>query len=824
MSTHYRIDDARGNRRLHDDDFPLVLGGPESDFELSSEGRGQIAIAYLGLTDGDVFVQGDDDAGAGGITVSVNGRPLNGSQWLENGDILRCGRTRVEVEVEDDQTRFVVRHGGKDAAVPVLKPPPRAKATAATGATIQPVEFQPKGLAGSPSSGPPTRRTAPRSRRTTVRPAFVLSAVLLLVLVATAGFTFTARSVLIDIEPAAERLEVLGFLAGFKIGDRHLLLPGTYTVKASKPGYRGFEESVEVTRDARQGFDFVLERLPGTLRIQTTPGAVVTLDGEALGAAPLPAIELASGAHEVRIQAARYEDFTATVEIEGAGTDQILEAELLPRWAAVLIRSEPSGAAVRVDNSKVGTTPLTTEVLAGGHGYEVVLDGYKPRRGRFQVTAREPQALTTLRLDPTDGMLVVRSDPQGATVTVAGVYKGTTPLDVELAPGQSYEVQVSKAGFEPASRELQIRSGETHEVDLPLVSRQGEVRVAAWPPEAQLYVNGEARGAASQTLSLAAVPQQIEIRLAGFQPFRQKLIPMPGVSQSIEVTLETAEQIREKLIRPVIETSEGHTLRLIQPGGRFTLGASRREPGRRANEALRQVELTRRFYLGTEEVENRQFRRFKNEHLSGQVSGASLETDHHPAVRLSWEDAAAYCNWLSQKEGLPVFYVRRGATYAAAEPTNNGYRLPTEAEWSWVARFSNGEAALKYPWGKSLPIPSGSGNYADEKAREVVPSVVAGYDDGFAATAPTTQFEPNALGIRNLGGNVAEWVHDLYKVYPVGGGQLEKDPIGPVAGEFHVIRGSSWMHSTVTELRLTFRDYAKESRPDVGLRIARYVD
>ena len=89
------------------------------------------------------------------------------------------------------------------------------------------------------------------------------------------------------------------------------------------------------------------------------------------------------------------------------------------------------------------------------------------------------------------------------------------------------------------------------------------------------------------------------------------------------------------------------------------MGASRREPGRRANETLRQVELTRPFYLGIMEVSNEEFRVFDKKHLSGAVGSANLEIDHHPVVRVTWEEAAlyyqgvralyyhdiAYCHW-----------------------------------------------------------------------------------------------------------------------------------------------------------------------------------
>jgi formylglycine-generating enzyme required for sulfatase activity len=153
---------------------------------------------------------------------------------------------------------------------------------------------------------------------------------------------------------------------------------------------------------------------------------------------------------------------------------------------------------------------------------------------------------------------------------------------------------------------------------------------------------------------------------------------------------------------------------------------------------------------------------------------------------------------------------------------NGGYRLPTEAEWSRAARYP-AQGPLKYPWGQALPAPPKAGNFADESARTLVPVVLQGYDDGYPATAPVGTFSPNALLMFDLGGNVAEWVNDVYAIPPADA-PVERDPTGPESGDLHVILGSSFLHGSVSELRLSYRDYATKPRADVGFRIARYAD
>ena len=111
---------------------------------------------------------------------------------------------------------------------------------------------------------------------------------------------------------------------------------------------------------------------------------------------------------------------------------------------------------------------------------------------------------------------------------------------------------------------------------------------------------------------------------------------------------------------------------ILIDGGRFRAGASRREPGRRANETLLEVEITRRFYLATTEVSNTQFRMFQDAHVSGSVGGFNLETDTHPVVRVTWEDAALFCNWLSEREGLKPVYETVGGDVVVVRPVGTG--------------------------------------------------------------------------------------------------------------------------------------------------------
>ncbi len=811
MTRRFLVQEPDGTRRRVDASaFPLSIGGPDAD--IPTQPAGAAAVAHIGLADGEVFVQ----PAAGKVTV--NRSPITSSHWLRGGDIAVAGGLRIEIQSTEDSLRFCLGPAREPTTDPPIVVTPFTPAGAASARetpsvpVVKPVAFKPA----------PIGTIDHPSRRSSVRGLFFWAALILLG--GGAWAVLNARAVAIEIQPVPDTLTLTGNLFAVRIGDRFLAHPGSYRVVAEKDGYRPFEAKLDITAERSQTYEFSMMRLPGRLALVTEPsdGAKVFVDAVEVGETPLEPIELAPGKHQVVVSAPGYREFRAEVEVQGAGSLVNLDAKLEPRFAAVTFQSEPPGASIRVAGAAHGRTPLATRVLEGTHDFQLNLEGYKPHRGSVHVVAGKAQTLSPVRLERSPGKLALSSVPSEASVTLDGAYQGTTPLDLHLTPGETYRVDVSRPGYTSVRRDVALESSSAERLEVELEAQLGEIELVVDPPDALLFVNGEPRGAAKQVLKLPAAPHRIEIKKDAYESFATDITPRPGFAQTIEVTLETTANLRAAAILPVIKTSKGHELVLIQPT-RFEMGASRREPGRRANESIRNVEITRPYYLATMEVTNRQFREFRAAHRSGDVKGLNLEIDHHPVVRVSWQDAAAYCNWLSEQDSLPAAYVNQGGKLIPVKPYNTGYRLPTEAEWSRAARYPSGKR-LKYPWGDTLPVGPGSGNYADEQAKGLVTTTLPGYDDGFAATAPSESFGANTLGLFNMGGNVAEWVQDLYTIYPSAASELVQDPTGPDEGEFNVIRGASWLQGSVTELRLTFRDYGSTPRPDVGFRIARNLE
>jgi formylglycine-generating enzyme required for sulfatase activity len=293
--------------------------------------------------------------------------------------------------------------------------------------------------------------------------------------------------------------------------------------------------------------------------------------------------------------------------------------------------------------------------------------------------------------------------------------------------------------------------------------------------------------------------------------------------QVVEYSLKTAGEARLAGMPLQRATSLGQALVLVN-GGRFTMGSPRREPGRRSNETERQVELKRPFYIARHQVTNREFREFRAQHQSGIFKDESLDLDRQPVVRVTWQDAAAFCNWLSERDKLPPAYVRRFDKLELADPVTTGYRLPTEAEWEFAARFDGSRAVRKYPWGNDLPVPAKAGNWGDTSAIYLTPVTITGYDDGYRASAPVGSYPSNPLGLHDMGGNVLEWTTDRYSIYVVGPDYQSVDPAGPKSGDNYVIRGAGWLTGKVPELRLAAREAGSAARHDLGFRIARYAE
>jgi formylglycine-generating enzyme required for sulfatase activity len=794
-----------GGRRLEFTaaELPVTFGADASaDVVLA----GVPGSAQIGWLNGMFFVQ----AGRAARNLRVRGEPLVGTRELHDGDVIAFDRARLECRLAGGALRvrveWVVTAG--DTAPPDLDELARESGRAADVA-ITPIAFKPD----ASRAGSADHRVRPRTIG--IAAAFGVLALL-------AWFAFTAKSVALAFDPVPAEMSLPSTLFKLRIGDRFLLRSGEHRVAAELPGYYPLDTEIEVGSASDQTIAIKLTKLPGIVTITTEPeiGAAVLVDGAPRGTTPLADVELTPGTHRVELAAERYLPEVVELEVEGGGERQTLAATLTPDWATVSLATEPPGATLLVDGVEVGTTPAAVDVMSGEHEIEARLAGHNAWSDKIVVLANQPLALPDVKLALADGRLELASTPSEASVSVDGEFRGRTPLSLRLAPGRAHRVTLSKPGYDMVTRELSVAADSGRRLQIELPPQLGELAVASTPPEAEVFVDGERRGTTPLTLELTAVSHSIEIRKEGFAVERAELTPRPGFPQKLERALRELDVTTGGGFAATLRTSQGQELKLL-PAGQFTMGSSRREVGRRSNEALKPVRVTHAFYLGAREVTNAEFRAFKPAHDSGAFGDRTLNDDDQPVVNVSYDDVVQYLNWLSVRDGLQPVYEQQSGGWAPVRPLRNGYRLPTEAEWEWAARFAGQEAGLLYPWGAEMPPPDRSGNYADVAAANLLPTVLVTYDDGYAVSAPVGTYPPNAYGIYDLGGNVAEWVQDFYVADVIETTERIDDPLGPETGRLHVVRGASWRSATVTDLRVAARGSSSDVREDVGFRIAR---
>lgn len=798
--------DAEGERRMDIERLPLRVGtGSECELRLPGPGGGPVAL--LDLLDDSPFVQPVGRAGA----VQINGSPLTTSQRLAPGDALEFFGSRIEIGVQDGELRLNVKL--EDSAY-ITKPPELPDASSLDDEAIEATAFK-------RASATAVRAVGTRTHRWQT-----IVGGLLFALMIASYLLFSARSVQFTVEPdAPDDFDIDGGWFRLPLGDRYLMRTGNYTVHVKKDGYYDLRQSLTVGEDQSQSFELVLRKLPGYLTVATSPpvDAIVTVDEGIVGQAPYGPVELQPGLHSVSVSADRYLQFADVFEIPGLGRQEQVQVQLVPRWANVGLSTEPAGATIYRGEQKLGQTPIRLELLEGSHDLIMIVDGYKAWDGTVIAQANIDQEIPTIALEPANARLLVNTIPRGANVTVNGRYRGQSPVNLSLSPDINYEIGMSKAGYGVAGRKIRLQAAASEEITVDLTARTGRVTVRSFPSDATVLVDGTPRGTGTVTLNLSSAPHRIEVRHQGYESYSRSITPRPGYPQTVQIRLRSEEEIRQASIALTITSSDDQVLRRVEPGS-FGMGASRSEQGRRANEVLVPVTLTKPFFIGANEVTNKEFAKFKKGHDSGGDVHASLAGDNNPVANVTWSEAVEYCNWLSAKEGLEPAYEKKFDQWVPIYPVPNGYRLPSEAEWVWAIRYQGSGKASRFSWGDKLPPIGEAGNYADKSAAGLVPTILPSYDDGYASTAPVGTFAANALGIHDGGGNVAEWVNDLYAVPTPGQTKAVVDPVGPERGTHHVIRGSSWRHAGITELRLSYRDFGTEPRTDVGFRLARNVE
>lgn len=209
------------------------------------------------------------------------------------------------------------------------------------------------------------------------------------------------------------------------------------------------------------------------------------------------------------------------------------------------------------------------------------------------------------------------------------------------------------------------------------------------------------------------------------------------------------------------------------------------------------------FWLAKTEMTFEDYDKFCNETKRDTMGSAGWGRGKQPAIWVSWNDAIAYCNWLSGKEKLSKCYKIDTTGAVTYLDTAKGYRLPTEAEWEFAARGGNKSEGHSYAGNDDI-------------------NAVAWYKaNSEGRTHPVAQKAPNELGLYDMDGNVWEWLWDIFDSNYYRNSPAD-NPTGPATGPYRVMRGGAFYNNANYAKVFTRQNsYVVFRQNSVGFRIAR---
>jgi hypothetical protein len=622
---HLFIRDVEGERRVDAQELPLRVG-TSSDCDIRLPGPGGEPVALLDLLDGVPFVQPVGRS----ASLAINGDALETSRRLQHGDELQYYGSRIRLLIDGERLLLNVRL--EDSAYVTRPPDVPEDEDVLDEEAIAPTAFK------------RAVETAARIEEQKTSPLKVIVGSGLALLLVASYLLFSAKSVEFEIEPAEpDAFRVSGGWFRLPIGDRILLRKGNYTVNVEKQGYFDVQQTFVVGDAQSMTVNLGMRKKPGRLLVQVDPAveAIVTVNEGQVGKAPFGPVELEPGEHSIRVESERFLPFSGTVDMPGLDLLENYSVQLVPRWAEVRVESDPAGAKIFSGEDEVGVTPATIQLLEGSHEVAVSKDGYSPWDGTVVAAPNVAQQLPLISLQPADARLIVNSIPRGANVTVNGRYRGQSPITLSLSPDVDYDIGLSKAGYGVTRRNIRLESNASESITVDLSARLGTVTVDVQPADATVYVDGRARGQGKTTVRLSSAPHSVEVRRQGYVDWKRTVTPRPGYPQTLTARLRTVEAVAQDRVATTLQSPAGQTMRRVEPAT-FSMGASRAEVGRRANEVIVPVTVTRPFLIGVKEVTNKEFAEFEANHDSGSTVHPSLAADGNPVANVSWGGPSAH--------------------------------------------------------------------------------------------------------------------------------------------------------------------------------------
>ncbi len=603
----------------------------------------------------------------------------------------------------------------------------------------------------------------------------------------------------------------IGFAAGTTVYS--LLHPPQITVFS--PGFKSSVQSIEKNQLGKS-ITVELFELPGRLTVSTNiTNPVIAnetawyIDDKQKAHGKTLNIELEPGSYTLAVDNRFHTLLKQNLEIKRASNTE-LSIELEPVQGNLEITSYPEGMEVLINKSPAGTTPLIMETLAGSYEINIYSDSYIEVLDTIVIDRHHPVVTRNYKMRLKQAEITADLTPQGGKFLVNGVLIRSLPINVDATVNHTFIYM--KQGYYAETKTIRLQADETKHLVFQLKRETGKVNITS-TPSADVWINNKNLGTTPLNLSLPAISHKITIKKEGYRTVSKNILPSGKTPKKIAAILIPEKQARLQEAPASYTNTAGIELKLFKPNDTYLMGAPRSERGQRANEFQRSIMLNKPFYAGLYEITQQQFSLFKKNGGTGNL----------PVTNINWQDAASFCNWLSKKEKFKPFYVEHNNQIIGYESNADGYRLLSEAEWEWLARKAGKSRQTKFTWGNDNTLPPSTVNVADERAKGQVKFYIPQYTDGYEKAAPIGSFQREKSGLYDIGGNVSEWVHDVYSLSPPETDIIYVNPMGDVSGVTHVIKGANFHSGTLTTLRPSFREGLVKGNNETGFRIGRYL-
>ena len=513
-------------------------------------------------------------------------------------------------------------------------------------------------------------------------------------------------------------------------------------------------------------------------------------------------IYLKKGIYSYEVKSKNHISYKSKLEINKYADEILVPIIMQEVNKKLVINSEPNQASVFLNNVELGVTPLSVNLNTTSNNILIKKSEYKDSNIDYIVKNNNSDQII-IKLIEDEDVININTVPSQASLFFNEDYIGISPLKFKIQ--DKGILKVKKYGY--VDNKINITK-DTKKLNIVLTEDSSEVFISSDPPS-DVFLNEEYIGKTPFTKKIQKIKHKISFKSKGFRTLNESFEPTKD-KQNIIKKLLTEKEASLLENKKYSRTSIDGELILFEPGS-FLMGSSKKESRRDINEIMRSVKITKHFYISKNLITEEQYSLFKRSSKS-----------NLPVNNISWIDAAKFCNWLSSKEGFENFYEIKNNQIISFNMDSKGYRLPTEAEWEYVAKSNNPEKYI-YSWGSDRKITKLVGNIADVSTQGILSNFIDDYDDGYDERSPVGSFRSNQNDINDLTGNLSEWVNDFYSVEFVQQSKVFQDYIGPLAGTSHVIKGSNYYSSTPLQLGLSYRTYGNEPNNLVGFRIARWI-